>query len=83
MTTPLGTAFSTVENQVLQYDEQNFGSTAEYKEIGAASTPLANSSKQVSVETDKALRKPTTVFWRNKEGQDLEPITFEKLGHSF
>ena len=70
MTTPLGTAFSTFENQVSQCDEQTFGSTAEYKEVGTARTSLANSSKKVSVETDKALRKPTTVFWRNKEGQD-------------
>ena len=92
METPLGNAFSTAENQVLQCDDQTFGSTAEalaihsgqeptldYKEIGIAGTPLANSSKQVSVETDKALCKPTPVFWCNKEGQDLEPVTFENL----
>jgi len=92
MATPLGIAFSTAENQVSQYDDQTFGSTAEtlaihsgqeptrdYKEVGIAGTPLANSSKQVSVETDKALRKPTTVFWRNKEGQNLEPDTFKNL----
>ena len=62
-----------------QCDEQTFRSTAECKEVSAARIPLANSSKQVSVETDKALRKPTTIFWRNKEGQDLWPITFENL----
>ena len=59
--------------------------THDYKEVGVAGTPLANSSKQVSVETDKAPRKPITVFWRNKEmvsqceGQNLEPVTFENL----
>ena len=36
--------------------------TRKYKKVGIAGIPLANSSKQVSVETDKALRKPTTVF---------------------
>ena len=50
-----------------------------HKEVGVAGAPLANSSKQVSVKTDKALCKPTTVLWRNKEGQDLEPVTFENL----
>ena len=79
MATPLGSEFSTIENQVSQCDEQTFGSTAECKEVGIGGTPLANSSKQVSVETDKALRKPTTVLWHNKEGQDLEPVTFENL----
>jgi len=112
MATPLGTSFSTAENQVSQCDDQTFRSIAEtpiihsgqekfrqllprgsksplrtrkYKEVGVAGTPLANSMKQVSVETDKALRKPITVFWRNKEtvsqceGQNLEPVTFENL----
>ena len=37
------------------------------KEVGVARAPLANSSEQVSVETDKALCKPITVIWRNKE----------------
>ena len=60
MATPLGSVFSTVENQVC--DEQTFRSTAECKEVGVARTPLANSSKQISVEIDKALRKSTTVF---------------------
>ena len=56
-----------------------------YKEVGVAGTPLANSLKQVSAETDKALRKPITVSWRNKEmvsqceGQNLKPVTFEIL----
>ena len=75
MATPLGLAISTAENQVSQCDDQTLGSTAEAlaihsgqeptrdcKKVGIAVTPLANSSKQVSVETDKALRKPTTVF---------------------
>ena len=44
-----------------------------------AGTPLANSSKQVPIKTDEAFRKPTTVFWGNKEGQDLEHVTFENL----
>ena len=79
MATPLGRAFSTAENQVSQCDEQTFGSTAECKGVGVAGTPLANSSKHVSVETDKALCKPTMVFWCNKEGQNLEPVTFENL----
>ena len=53
-----------------------------YKEVSVARAPLANSSKQVSIETDKALCKPITVFWRNKEtvsqcnGQNPEPVTF-------
>ena len=75
----LGISFSTAKNQVSQCDEQTFGSTAECKEVSVAGTYLANSSKQVSVETDKALCKLTTVFWRNKEDQYLEPITFENL----
>ena len=66
MATPLGTAFSTVENQVSQCDEQTFGSTSESKEVGVARAPLAKSSKQVFVETDKAPSEPTTVLWRNK-----------------
>ena len=59
--------------------------THEYKEVGVTRTPLANSSKQISAKTDKALRKPITVFWRNKEtvsqceGQNPEPVTFENL----
>ena len=55
MATPLGTEFSTVENQVSQCDEQTYGSTLELKEAGVARAPLAKSSKQVSVETDEAL----------------------------
>ena len=75
LATPLGTVFSTAENQVSQCDEQTFESiakalaihsgqepTRDCKEVDIARTPLANSSKQVSVETDKALRKPTTVL---------------------
>ena len=64
MATPLGTEFSTVENQVSQCDEQTFESTSEFKEAGVARAPLAKSSKQVSVETNKALCEPTTVLWR-------------------
>ena len=67
MATPLGIEFSTVENQVSQCDEQTIGSTPEFKEAGVARTPLAKSSKQVSVKTDEALCEPITVFWRNKE----------------
>jgi len=109
--TPLGSEFSTVENQVSQCDEQTFESiaktlvihsgqekykqllpggksplrTRKYKEVGVAGTPLANSSKQISTETEKALRKPITVFWRNKEtvsqceGQNLKPVNFKNL----
>ena len=51
----LGIDFSTAENQVLQCDEQTFGSISEFKEAGVARAPLAKSSKQVSMETDKAL----------------------------
>ena len=56
-----------------------------HKEVGGARAPLANSSKQVSAETDKALRKPITVIWRNKEtvsqceGQNLKPVAYENL----
>jgi len=56
-----------------------------HKEVSVARAPLANSSKQVSVETYKALCKPITVSWRNKEtvsqcnGQNPEPVTFENL----
>ena len=47
MATPLGiTEFSTVENQVSQYDEQTFGSTSEFKEAGVARAPLAKSSSK-------------------------------------
>ena len=53
--TPLGTEFSTVENQVSQCDEQTFGSTPEFKEAGVGRAPLAKSSKPVSVKTDEAL----------------------------
>ena len=67
MATPLGKIFSTVENQVSQCDEQTFGSISEFKKAGVARAPLAKTSKQVSVETDKALCEPTTVFGRNKE----------------
>ena len=56
MATPQGSDFSTVENQVSQCDEQTFGSTSEFKKAGVARAPLAKSSKQVSVETDEALR---------------------------
>ena len=55
MATPLGTDFSTVENQVSQCDEQTFGSISEFKEAGVARAPLGKSSKQVSAETNKAL----------------------------
>ena len=85
MATPLGTEFSTIENQVSQCDEQTFRSTSDFKEVGVARAPLAKSSKQGSVETDKAPCKPTTVLWRNKEAgpqcksQNLEPVTFENL----
>ena len=50
MATPLGNEFSTIENQVLQCDEQTFRSTSEFKEVGVARAPLIESSKQVSVE---------------------------------
>jgi len=85
MATPLGIEFSTVENQVSQCDEQTFRSTSEFKEAGMARVPLAKSSQQVSVETDKAPCEPTTVLWRNKKAnpqcksQNLEPVTFENL----
>ena len=85
MATPLGTEFSTVENQVSQCDEQTFGSISEFKEAGVARAPLAKTSKQVSVETDEALCEPITVLWRNKEagpqckGQNLQHVTFENL----
>ena len=62
MATPLGNEFSTVENQVLQCDEQTFRSTSEFKEADMARAPLAKSSKQVSVETDKALCESITVL---------------------
>ena len=76
LATPLGIKFSTVENQVSQCDEQNFGSIFEFKEAGVARAPLTKSSKQVSVETDKAPYKPIAVLWRNKEagpGHSLRP----------
>ena len=80
MATPLGTDFSTAENQVSQCDEQTFGSISEFGKAGAARAPLAKSSIQVSAETDKALCKPTAVLWRNKEGgPQFKPITFENL----
>ena len=80
MATPLGIEFSTVENQVSQCDEQTFGSTPEFKEAGVARAPMAKSSKQVSMQTYKALCEPTVVFWRNKEaGPQCKPITFENL----
>ena len=85
MATPLGTIFSTVENQVSQCDEQTFGSISEFKKAGVARAPMAKSSKQVSAETDKAPCEPTTVPWRNKgagpqyKGQNLQPVTFENL----
>ena len=62
MATPLGTEFSTVENQVSQCDEQTFGSISEFKKGCVARAPLAKTSKQVSVETDEALCEPTTVL---------------------
>ena len=67
MATPLGIEFSIVKNQVSQCDEQTFGSISKFKDAGAARAPLAKSSKQVSVETDEAPCKPTTVLWRNKK----------------
>ena len=80
MATPLGTEFSTVENQVSQYDEQTFGSISKFKEAGVARSLLAKSSKQVSAETDKALCEPTAVLWRNKEARpQFKSITFENL----
>jgi len=94
MATPLGTVFSTAENQVSQCDDQTFGSIAEtlvihfdqekfeqllsggsksplrvrkHREVSVARAPLANSWKQVSVETDKALCKPITVSGEAKQ----------------
>ena len=85
MATLLGIELSTAENQVSQCDEQTFRSTSKFKDVGVARAPLAESSKQVSVETDEALCEPITVLWRNKEAgpqykdQDLQPVTFENL----
>ena len=84
------TCGSTAETPVIHPGQEKFeqllsgGSESpppmrKHNEVGVARAPLANSSKQVPVETGKALCKPTPVFWRNKEGQDLEPITFENL----
>ena len=36
MATPLGTVFSTAENQVSQCDEQTFGSISEFKKANTA-----------------------------------------------
>ena len=67
MATPLGIKFSTAENQVLQCDEQTFGSIYEFKKAGVARAPLAKTLKQVSVETDEALCEPATVLWRTRK----------------
>ena len=92
MVTPLGTAFSTTENQVSQCDDQTFGSIAKTlvihfdqerfeqllsggstsplhvrKEVSVARAPLANSWKQVSVETNKALCKTITASGEAKQ----------------
>ena len=80
MATPLGIEFSTNENQVSQCDKQTFGSISESKKAGAARASLANSSKQVSAETDKAPCEPTAVLWRNKEARpQSKSNTFENL----
>jgi len=71
--------------QLLSGGSKSLLRTREYKEVDEVGTPLANSSKQVSTETDKALRKPNMVFWHNKETvsqcecQNLKPVTFENL----
>ena len=67
MATPLGSVFSTAENQVSQCDEQIFGSNFEFKKAGAARAPLAKSSREVSAETEKVFCEPTVVLWRNQE----------------
>ena len=80
MATPLGIKFSTAQNQVLQCDEQTFGSNSEFRKAGAARASLAKSSMQVSAETDKALCEPTAVLWRNKEARSQsKSVTFENL----
>ena len=57
MATLLGTVFSTAKNQVSQCDEQTFGSISEFKQANVARASLAKSSKQVSAETGKSLRR--------------------------
>ena len=80
MATPLGTTFSTAENQVSQCDEQTFGSISEFRKAGAARASLAKSSKKVSAETDKTICEPTAVLWRNKEARpQSKSFTFENL----
>ena len=69
MATPLGTKFSTAENQVSQCDEQTFGSISEFGTVGAARASLAKSSRKVSAETEKVLCEPNAVLWRNKEAR--------------
>ena len=77
MATPLGIDFSTVENQVSQCDDQTFGSTSEFKKAGVARAHLAKSSKQVSVETDKALCEPTAVLRNKKARPQSKSFTFD------
>ena len=69
MATPLGKDLSSTEDQVSQCDDQTLGSISEFRKAGAARSSLAKSSRTVSVETEKALRKPAAVLWRNKEAR--------------
>jgi len=80
MATPLGKDLSTTEDQVSQCDNQTLGSISEFRKTGAARSFLAKSSRTVSAETEKVLRKPTAVLWRNKEAR-LRPKfrTFKNL----
>ena len=80
MATPLGKDLSITEDQVSQCDDQTLRSISEIKKAGAARSSLAKSSRTVSAETEKVLRKPAAVLWRNKEARPRPKFcTFKNL----